>query len=49
MRHLGTYTAALSAAAAQSFIRLSDRRVVSNVDMGCLSHTQPEQGFRKPD
>jgi hypothetical protein len=49
MRHLGTYTATLSAAAEQSFIRLSDRLVVRAVNMGCLSHTQPEQGFRTPD
>jgi len=51
MPRLGPYIAALGAAtaAAWSFDRSVDRRVVSKAGMGRLSQTQPEMGLRIPD
>jgi hypothetical protein len=45
MRRLGTYISALSAAAAWSFNRPSDRCVM-RVESGCLSHTKQQSGIR---
>jgi hypothetical protein len=49
MRRIGTYIAALSAAAARSFNRPSDRFVVHAAIVGCLSQAKPEQGLNIPD